>query len=140
MSSRAASVISLSSLGVAAGWIAANGERFIASMSSGWNLIVDVAARAPLGLSTVFLAWGLGVLLTYSLRRWWPEPEGRAAMHWRMGVIEFVAAACTFAVCWLQIRSGLGLLLGAIAGLSVSLIFRAVATGLAAVLAKRSDS
>lgn len=122
------------SLAAVVALVATNGERFVASLSAGWDVLLKVVGQTPLGLASFLLAWCVGVLLMGTLRRWWPEPASRDLMHLRMGVIELLSSGAAFLVCWLQVRTGMGVLLGVIAGLSTSLLYRALAATATALM------
>jgi len=134
--SKAATGIAGISLTAVVTLIAANGERFIASLSSGWDLAMRVLQGAPLGLWAVVLSWLLGCLLIAWVRHYWPEPEARGAMHRRVLAVDILGASAAFAVCWTQLRTGLGIAVSAIAGLSIPFVYRAMAAAGSAVVAR----
>lgn len=119
--------------------IAANGERFAASLKAGWEFLILVASKTPLGLGAFLLSWVLGAFLMGFLRRWLPEMARRDLMHWRMAFIELVSALAAFSVCYAQIPTMLGLIFGTIAGLSVSIIYRIGAAIGGLIVRKFSD-
>lgn len=138
MSSRAASVISLSTVAAVVGLIAANGEKFISSLSVAWDLGVRVVQGSPIGVWAAILSLALGCILIAAVRHFWPEPAPRAAMHRRVLVVDALGCIVAFAVCWTQFRTGLGIALSAAVGLSIPFVYRAVASLASAMLARTS--
>lgn len=119
--------------------VAANGKEFFASLMAGWEFVLLVAGKTPLGLGAFLLSWLLGAVLMGFLRRWLPEMARRDLMHWRMAFIELVSASAAFFACYAQIPTMLGMLFGAIAGLSVSIIYRVGAAILGLIFRKLTD-
>lgn len=114
--------------------IATNGEKFFSSLQAGWVFILNITSQMPLGLASFLLAWALGLSIMASLRRWIPEPKRQDYMHLRMGFIELASSVAAFFAVWMQDKTLLGLMLGIVAGLSVSILYRALAAAGSTVL------
>ena len=136
MSQKAATGISIGALVAVVTLIASNGEKFIASIASAWDLAVRVVQGASIGLWAVLLSWTLGCLLIAAVRHFWHEPLPRAAMHRRVLVVDALGCIVAFAVCWTQFRTGLGIALSAAVGLSIPFVYRASAAVASAVQAR----
>lgn len=136
MSTKTATGIATVSLASVIVLIAQNGDRFIASVASAWDLAVRVVQGASIGLWAVLLSWALGCLLIAAVRHFWHEPAPRAAMHRRVLVVDALGCIVAFAVCWTQFRTGLGIALSAAVGLSIPFVYRASAAVASAVQAR----
>jgi len=115
------------SLGTVVVLIAANGEKFFASLRAGWEFLILVVGKSPLGLSSTLMACAMGVAVMGFLRRWLPEFERRDYMHWRMVFIELASGIAAFFTLWMQNKTMLGMMLATVVGLSISILYRVVA-------------
>lgn len=119
--------------------IAANGKDFFASLMAGWEFLLLVVDKTPLGLASFLLSCVMGVVVMGALRRWLPEMDSRDHMHWRMAFIEMASAAAAFFVLWFQTGTMLGMILAVVTGLSISIIYRVLAAIGALIMRKLSD-
>lgn len=127
-----ASTIAGVSLFALVGFIAANGEKFFAVATAGWNWVLVVWDKMPASWVSYLAAWGLGLAVMFALRRWVPDPgQGNKHNNLRVAAIELAASAATFTVVALQvpdIRGGLiPLIFGLICALTTPLSYRIVA-------------
>lgn len=119
--------------------VAAQGKEFFASLMAGWEFLLLVVGKTPLGLASFLLACVMGTVVMGALRRWLPEMQSRDRMHWRMAFIELASAAAAFFTLWYQTKTMLGMMLAVVAGLSISIIYRIVAAIGGLVMRKLSD-
>ena len=118
--------------------LAANGTALFTSLQAGWDFVLRIVQQMPLGLGTFLLGLSLGCAMMAFLRRFIPETpdELKDRMHLRMFLIELVSMGAAFAVIYVQQATLMGVILGAFAGLLVSVTYR-LAVALGAVIMRR---
>lgn len=117
------------SLLVVMGAFAANGEKLFASLTAGWQWLMLVVDKMPLGILSFALALAVGCGVMGLLRRIWPaNGESQSAMHLRLAVIEITSIAAAFVTGWTQQATLMGGLFSLIAGLGVSVSYRLFAS------------
>lgn len=107
--------------------LAANGTALFTSLQAGWDFILRIVQQMPLGLGAFLLGLALGCAMMAFLLRFIPESARKDLMHLRLAMIELLSMAAAFAVIYAQQATLLGGILGAFAGLLVSVTYRLVA-------------
>lgn len=113
-------------------FLAANGEKFFAVATAGWQWMLLVWEKMPASWVSYLAAWGVGLAVMFALRRWIPDPgQGRKGNSLRAAAIEFAAAAACFIVVAAQvpdIKKGLiSLSFALICALTIPLSYRVMA-------------
>lgn len=124
--SKAASSLAGVSLTAVVVMIASNGEKFSAALAALWQFLIMVTTKTPAGLASFLLAWALGLLVMYSLRKWLPQGK-ESAMHIPIVGIEAAGSLAGLVAFWSQTPTLLGLLVAMVTGLSVPLMYRVIA-------------
>lgn len=114
-------------------FIGANGEKFFAVATAGWQWVLLVWEKMPASWASYLAAWGVGLAVMYALRRWIPDPgQGNKANSLRAAAIEFASAAACFIVVAIQVpnaKQGLiPLAFALICALTISLSYRVMAS------------
>ncbi len=122
------------------GAFAANGEKLFASLTAGWQWLLLVSDKMPLGVWSFALALASGCVAMGLLRRFTGEPESKGGMHGRLSIIELAAMAVTFLVGYSQYRELLGAIFSLMAAGLVSPIFRLIAALWDLILSKLGNS
>ncbi len=107
--------------------LAANGTALFTSLQAGWDFALRIGEQMPMGLGAFLLGLSLGCAMMAFLRRFIPESPRKDLMHLRLALIELLSMAAAFAVIYVQQPTLLGGILGAFAGLLVSVTYRLVA-------------
>lgn len=113
-------------------FIAANGEKFFAVATAGWQWVLLVWEKMPASWASYLAAWGVGLAVMYALRRWIPDPgQGNRSNSLRGAAIEFASAVSCFIVVAVQVpnaKQGLiPLAFALICGLTIPLSYRIMA-------------
>lgn len=104
--------------------VATQGEGLFATMTAGFNWLMLVVEKMPIGVASFFVAIVMGVSVMGALRRWIPESKRNDLMHLRLAFIEAAAALAAFFTVWVQQKSLMSTMFAVIAGLSISIVFR----------------
>lgn len=113
--------VSLSALVVL---VATQGEGLFATLTAGFNWLMLVVDKMPIGVASFFVALVMGVSVMGALRRWIPDTKRNDLMHLRLAFIEAASALAAFFTVWAQQKSLMSTLFAVIAGLSISIVFR----------------
>jgi hypothetical protein len=117
------------SLAVVLGFIIGNGQKLIELATAFWMWLLLVSEKMPASWASYLGAWGVGLSVMFTLRRWIPDPgQGNPYNSVRAAVIEFAAAAAAFLTVALQVgdlrRDLTQLAFGLIAALTIPLSYR----------------
>lgn len=113
--------VSLSALVVL---VATQGEGLFSTLTAGFNWLMLVVDKMPIGVASFFVALVMGVSVMGALRRWIPDTKRNDLMHLRLAFIEAASALAAFFTVWAQQKTLMSTMFAIIAGLSISIVFR----------------